>query len=188
MIFSAGALLEIELDGTVGGDEYDQLDVAGSLDLGGTLQVSLIDGFAPGVGDTFDIFDFGVLGDSEFDSIELPELVGRKAWDASDLYITGEISVIGMLDGDTDADWDVDVSDYDAFIGAFGAAGDWRTDFNEDGRVDLADFALMRGNFDAGGGLAPQGSVTATTPEPASAVLLVLGLGAVLRRRKKCAT
>jgi hypothetical protein len=90
-----------------------------------------------------------------------------------------------MLDGDTDVDWDVDSDDLDNLMSVFGAEGDWRTDFNEDGRVDLADFVLMRANFGAGSGLSPVAAPAVATPEPGTAVLLLLGLGAVIRRRKK---
>ena len=51
---------------------------------------------------------------------------------------------------------------------------------------DLIDFTMMRANFGAGVVTAPPlGDPTAATPEPASAILLLLGLGAVIRRRKK---
>ena len=184
--FGPLAGLQMELGGTVVGDEYDQLAVAGSLTLGGTLHVVLIDEFAPDAGDTFDILDWDTLGGAEFDAVVLPDLVGRKVWDTSDLYDTGEISVAGMLDGDTDVDWDVDSFDLANLVTVFGSEGDKYTDFNEDGRVDLADFALMRANFGVDVGSSPGGNPEAiTTPEPATAVLLLLGLGAVIRRRKK---
>jgi hypothetical protein len=95
------------------------------------------------------------------------------------------LRVIGMLDGDTDADWDVDSVDLANLAGVFGGDGDWHTDFNGDGRVDLTDFALMCGNFGAGVGSSPGADPVTTTPEPASAVLLLLGLGATLWRRRR---
>jgi len=177
--------LVMELGGLSGGSEYDQLDVAGDLDLDGTLQVMLIDGFAPDVGDTFDILDFDDLNGTEFEAIELPELAGRKVWDTSGLYTAGVIGVIGMLAGDTDVDWDVDADDYDTLIDTFGGAADWRTDFNEDGVIDIEDFALQRANF--GVSAAPEASPPspATTPEPATLVLLSVGGLAIVRKRRK---
>lgn len=50
--------LEIELGGTSPGTDFDQivhLLGAGTAELGGALEVRLIDGFAPSVGDTFEI-------------------------------------------------------------------------------------------------------------------------------------
>ena len=178
-----GGKLVMELGGLSGGSEYDQLDVVGNLTLGGTLQVSLIGGFAPSVGDTFEIL-FGELNDTEFDAFELPALAGRKAWDDSKLYSEGKISVIGMLDGDTDVDWDVDSVDLANLVSVVGGAGDWHTDFNEDGRVDLTDFALMRANFGAGVAPGAPGDAAAATPEPATLILMAAGLPLLLRRRR----
>ncbi|MCK4872726.1 MAG: hypothetical protein KAS72_08390 [Phycisphaerales bacterium] len=55
-------LLEIEIGGYLAGDEFDVLDIIGSLeflDIGdgvaGTLDIALIDGFTPSFGDTFDV-------------------------------------------------------------------------------------------------------------------------------------
>jgi formylglycine-generating enzyme required for sulfatase activity len=183
---AADGELVMELGGLSGGSQYDQLDVVGALTLGGTLQVVLLDGFTPDIGDTFDILDFGSLGGAEFDAIQLPELAGRKVWDTSQLYATGAISVIGMLHGDTDIDWDVDAVDYDAFIAVFGTNGDRYTDFNGDGRVDLADFVLMRENFGAGTGASPGvASETIATPEPGTLAIAVMGAAALLRRRRR---
>ncbi|MBC8508399.1 MAG: hypothetical protein H8D34_26380, partial [Chloroflexi bacterium] len=58
---SAGGTLQIEIGGTAVGTEYDQFNVAGLLTLDGTLDVSLINGFSPAVGDTFDILTFGSI-------------------------------------------------------------------------------------------------------------------------------
>ena len=185
VVFADGALLAVELGGTVEGDEHDSLDVAGDLTPGGALQVVLIDDFAPDVGDTFDIFDWGTLTGATFDEVELPELVGRKVWDISELYSEGEISVIGMLDGDTDVDWDVDSVDLANLTAVFGEAGDWHTDFNGDGRIDLIDFSLMRANFGAGVGSSPGGAPEAVTPEPATMIFLIGGVPLLLRLRRR---
>jgi len=183
LTLQTGSTLKIELGGLLAGD-WDVLDVAGAVEFGGTLQVSLIDDFVPQSGDTFDILDWGSLAATTFDAIELPELSGRIAWNTSGLYTDGVIEVIGMLDGDTDVDWDVDTDDYNNFVAVFGTEGDWHTDFNEDGRVDLTDFVLIRANFGIVVDLGPAPIATPTvTPEPATLTLLALGGLAILRRR-----
>ena len=54
-----------------------------------------------------------------------------------------------VLRGDIDAGRSVSESDYESFIGRFGLPSEGhQADLNNDGRVDLADFAIMR----AGGG------------------------------------
>jgi len=181
--FAATSTLEIELGGLIAGSQFDKL-VARDLTLEGTLQVVLIDEFDPQVGDTFDIFDWDSLGPETFHTLELPELSGRKAWDTSDLYVNGQLAVIGMLVGDTDIDWDVDADDYDTLIEMFGGIADWRTDFNEDGVIDITDFALQRAHY--GEGVSPSdilGGAPTTTPEPATLGLLAAACPWLLRRR-----
>ncbi|MDP1903262.1 MAG: LEPR-XLL domain-containing protein, partial [Pseudomonadota bacterium] len=58
-IQDAAATLEMEVGGLGAGTGYDQLNVAGLATLDGTLTVTLIDGFVPNEGDTFDIINFG---------------------------------------------------------------------------------------------------------------------------------
>jgi hypothetical protein len=45
----------MEIGGTAPGTEYDQLQVSGTATLGGTLNITLIDGFRPAVGDVFQL-------------------------------------------------------------------------------------------------------------------------------------
>ena len=67
-----GGLFAVDLGGTSVTD-YDLLDVQGAASLGGTLQVSLLSGYVPTLGDAFDI----ILADSitgAFGNILLPTL------------------------------------------------------------------------------------------------------------------
>lgn len=50
--------LTIEIGGTTPGTEFDQLSVGGTATLGGTLNVSLINGFVPGSSDQFSIMPY----------------------------------------------------------------------------------------------------------------------------------
>ena len=87
-----GSLL-IELSGTTAGSQYDVLQVDGELSADGTLEVSLLDGFQPGLGDTFNILDFGSLS-GEFGQVILPDLAGTLVWDDSAILTNGSISVV----------------------------------------------------------------------------------------------
>ena len=60
-VSSGAPVLQIELAGIAPGTEYDQLHVTGQLSLGGILQISLLNAFAPAAGNTFDILDWGTL-------------------------------------------------------------------------------------------------------------------------------
>lgn len=68
---SAG-VLEIQLGGTTAGTEYDQLTVTGTATMAGTLNVSLIDGFIPQVGDSFTILPYGTRSGG-FSTLNVPE-------------------------------------------------------------------------------------------------------------------
>lgn len=86
--------------------------------------------------------------------------------------------------GDTNDDDIVDASDYGNLIAQFGGPpGVDSADFNGDIFVDLADFAIMRGNFGFGVS-SPDAEFGATTPEPATLTVLALGGLAILRRHK----
>jgi fibronectin-binding autotransporter adhesin len=91
-------LLTLELGGHTPGSEYDQilLDSSGSLTAGGSLTVSLLGGFMPAAGDTFQVLRFGpgqVSG--AFDSITLNGTLAPGTWmDTGMLLQTGVITVV----------------------------------------------------------------------------------------------
>ncbi len=89
---SAAGTLAIELGGA-GTDAHDQLALAagsggsGSLQAGGVLQVSCLNGFLPAENEAFKILDFAdVTG--IFATLDLPT---HLPWDTCDLYVTGEL-------------------------------------------------------------------------------------------------
>lgn len=58
LTFVSGSVYEFEIGGTTVGTEYDQIDVTGTVDLGGgTLQVIQYNGFVPTAGQTFTIIN-----------------------------------------------------------------------------------------------------------------------------------
>ena len=149
---------------------------------GGDLTVSLIDGFTPTGGDTFDILNFDSLAGSFFDSIILPG--GPTDWDTSMLQTDGSLTFLaGTLSGDFNADGDVDGDDFLAWQTGFGTpAGAQNSDgdYDNDGDVDRDDLLGWQHEFGSGTGVA-----TAAVPEPASiALVLVMAvLGTYSRRR-----
>ncbi len=72
----ADGILEIELSGTTSGTGHDQLVVTGAATLSGILNVSLINGFEPQLGDTFFIVDHPTSGTGNFSVENLPVLPG----------------------------------------------------------------------------------------------------------------
>src|SRR5262249_32631365 len=135
--YAPGSTLIIELGGTSRTipTQYDSIVARGNLNLGGTLVVSLINNFMPAAGNSFDLFDWGTLNGS-FSVIQLPALASGLAWNISQLYTMGVLSV--TLAGDFNADGRVDAADYvslrkqypDITTGAgLTAYQSWRTNF-----------------------------------------------------------
>jgi T5SS/PEP-CTERM-associated repeat protein/autotransporter-associated beta strand protein len=187
VVLGSDAALQIEISGITAGGQYDQIDVAGELTLGGALAISLINGFNPTVGNSFDVLDWGSLSGT-FSIIDLPALPGSFAWDASQLYATGVLSITStLLAADFDEDGDVDGADLTKWKTGFGttaAATHMQGDANRDLDVDGADFLTWQRQL---GSSASVGAATAV-PEPATAVHMFLGLAAAgvlaLRGRK----
>ena len=90
---SDSAILQLELGGLTMGSQYDHLDITGTLTADGTLNLLLINGFTPKMGDTFDLLDFASLIGA-FDQINLPTLDNGLFFETSSLLTTGTISVV----------------------------------------------------------------------------------------------
>jgi Tol biopolymer transport system component len=119
---------EIEIAGLLAGADYDQIDVQGNLALDGDLNVTLLSGFTPSIGDSFNILDWGNLS-GVFDTINLPALGSGLAWVTHNLYTTGTLSV--SLPGDFDGDGDVDGRDFLIWQRnpSIGDLADWQTNY-----------------------------------------------------------
>jgi alpha-amylase len=91
-----------------------------------------------------------------------------------------------IFPGDSDGDGDVDDDDYHDLIAQFGGTpGEDNADFNNDGKVDLSDFVILR-EFFSQAAAAPGADLQATaTPEPAAIALLGAAIPWVLRRKRK---
>lgn len=87
----SASTLEMELGGTTAGSDYDQLSIMGGLDVAGTLKVTLINGFTPSAGQSFQLFDGSTSGN--FSSLQLPHLPAGLFWHTSQLHSAGLLSV-----------------------------------------------------------------------------------------------
>jgi autotransporter-associated beta strand protein len=135
--FGSTNTLLMELGGTGRGSQYDAILASGNLSLDGTLAVSLINGFTPVAGNSFDLLDWGTRGGT-FDLVQLPTLTSGLTWNTAQLYTTGVISVTGAtgLRGDFNRDGTVDAFDIDLLAAA--AHNDSHNlfyDLNDDGSV-----------------------------------------------------
>ena len=112
LALQSGAQTDIELGGNTRGSLYDAVVSNGTATLNGALNVALINNFKPVAGAAFDILDWGTLTGT-FSSIALQPLTGGVAWDTSQLYTTGVLSVVGTgIPGDYNNNGIVDAADY----------------------------------------------------------------------------
>jgi hypothetical protein len=160
LVLGYGTNLQIELGGTSPGAQFDQLQVAGKLSLDGKLNVSFINGFSPVPGNSFDILDW-TTQTGIFSNVQLAPLANGLAWDTSQFYSAGIISVASAaLSGDYNLNGVVDAADYVV----------WRKNAGSP-----QDYTTWRAHFGQ-----PNGSgnsmAAAAVPEPTSITLLVVAL------------
>ena len=89
------ASLHLEIAGPDPG-HYDRVSVAGNLDLAGSLVVSLLDGYQPPVGASFQLLDADTFTGS-FLAVDLPGLPEGRGWDTSRLESEGLLTVRDTL-------------------------------------------------------------------------------------------
>ena len=165
--------LEIELADSpgLGGIDYDQLDVIGSIELAGILDIQLYDGFMPAIGDRFDVITYDYNRYGVFDQVLLPKMPGLGL----DLvYMSKSVRLVTRLAGDLNGDGFVGLDDLDIVLGAWNdnvKAGTWVDgDPSGDGFVGLDDLDIILNNWNAG---TPPGDQASTTiPEPAAGLML----------------
>ncbi|RJP38134.1 MAG: hypothetical protein C4547_04915 [Phycisphaerales bacterium] len=155
---SDGAL-EIELGGLVPDTEHDVFVVTGDATLGGALEILLIDGFEPQVGDTFTVMTYG-SHTGEFAEVVPPcGYAFAVHYNAND--VTLEVTGVGVpTPGDLDGDCDVDLDDYKRVAPCIGGPGvevppqgcdpdDFAAaDLDLDRDVDIADVGAFCNRFD----------------------------------------
>jgi len=172
----ATGTLALEIGGLIAGEEHDKLVITGTADLNGTISVELTDSFTPAANDTFDVLDFASFVNSGY-VFDFSQAGDESSWD------TGSFETLGTL--------------------CFGECVGGFTDFNNSGFWDLPDLNLVLFNWQQGEAALPvewvnqrpttvgldslnlvlfnwqQPSSLAVVPEPASLVVLLLGLLAV---------
>jgi T5SS/PEP-CTERM-associated repeat protein len=143
--------LHIELSDTTSGPSL----ITDSLELGGTLEISLADGFLPALGNTFDILDFNTVSGS-FSEMNLPALEDGLLWDTSQrkLLIDGTICVGACipLAGDFNVDGVVNSADYTRWKNNLGN-NSLALNGNGSGALTVgqADYDLWKENFGRSG-------------------------------------
>jgi autotransporter-associated beta strand protein len=160
-----GGILNAEL----GPSTYDRIVAGGNVALAGILNVSLVDGFSPAAGNSFNLLDWSTVGGA-FATINLPALATGLNWNTSQFYSTGVLSVVGGLLGDFNNDGKVDGADYVAWRKIDGSPAGyslWRTHF---------------GQTAGSGSELPSAESLSAVPEPNLAMLFVICAPLLLRR------
>ena len=207
IVLSTTSTTQIELGGLTAGAQYDQLDVAGTVDLDGTLQLaplaSYTDPATRGTADDFTIITSGdrsgTFSTVQYDGSTLaPDFETDGGGSFRDhvagglfrsvTYTSTAVSVQNLLasEGDTDGDRDVDTLDLTGMIinytGATGSGTTWLTgDTDGDGDTDTVDLTTAIINFTGASNTA------AAVPEPSGLLLLVLAVGCLtVARVRSC--
>jgi hypothetical protein len=183
---AGGGRLEIEVGGTTSGTEFDAIH-AHNLQLGGTLDVDIINNFVPLAGQSFPFLTYTGGRFGSFTNELLPALPGGLFFDVA--YNTGVVSleVEGVL-GDYNRNGLVDATDYIVWRKTFGQMGaGLAADGDRSGTIDAGDFDVWMTKFgqlapSPGASLKPQIGV----PEPGSVGLvalaaLIIGIGLTRR-------
>ena len=176
--------LFLEIGGVIPGTEYDRLEIDGTAMIDGTLDVSLINGFTPSVGNNFGfLFANGGFGGS-FSALNLPDITGMGMdWLLNPGGSTLFLEVIATLPGDLDGDGFVGINDLNIVLANWNQnvpPANPLADPSGDGFVGIDDLNAVLGNWNAGTPPTAQAAI----PEPGTLVLLGLSGLAVLRRSR----
>ena len=136
---TAAGLLEIELQGT-SLSLYDRMTLTGLAQVDGELDVSLIGGFAPVLGDSFTILSAAGGVSGEFSVLGLPALTPGLTWDVVYNPTFVNLLVTDQIDPDFNQDGSLDCLDVDALVAEIVAgANDGVFDLTSDGAVNHDD-------------------------------------------------
>lgn len=90
-------VLEIEIAGTVPGEEFDVLVVTGDVILGGTLELVFLNGFIPGPNDIFPFLKVGGSMSGEFANVSITGLPDGFGFDLVFDATSGEFVLSGFV-------------------------------------------------------------------------------------------
>jgi T5SS/PEP-CTERM-associated repeat protein len=155
-------------------DAFGQVQVGGAAALAGTLEVSLLDGYMPMAGDSFQILTAGGGRTGMFGTEILPALAVGLEWDVqyNPNSVVLAVTAPGLI-GDYNDDGAVDAADYVVWR-KFNNTMTTLPNDSTPGDVDDGDYDEWREHFGetAGAGANANGTV----PEPATMVILILAV------------
>jgi T5SS/PEP-CTERM-associated repeat protein len=164
-------------------EEFVPIESAGQAALAGSLSVALASGYAPQLGDTFQVVTASNVSGT-FSTASLPTLNAGLAWDLDYAPQSVTLTVVPGLTADFNGDGQVNSTDLASWRTGFGKTtgavrGDG--DADGDGDVDGNDFLAWQRQLGQGSA-AP---ATAPVPEPGTAALCAMGLAAIAGHRRR---
>jgi hypothetical protein len=178
------ANLEIELGGDIKGTSYDSVAAAGSVSLGGTLDVSLLDAFSPALGDSFEILSAAGGVSGVFDSMLFPDLGPQLAMDVIYGANSVTLAVVPALPGDYNNDGTVDAADYVVFRKFEGTTNMLPNDAIG-GTIGPAHYGQWSAHFGQTAGSGSTVSAHGAVPEPTGALLLIIGASFAICKERR---
>jgi hypothetical protein len=174
-----GGTLQIDIGGTIAGDEHDVMHIDGLTVLGGTLDVRLADLgngiFSPSVGDAFEVLTSTEEISGEFAELSLPAGFEWNVLYNPSSVVVSVLDVLALL-GDYNASGQVEQADLDLVLlnwgaGAAAPPSGWTSDLPT-GNIDQdeLDRVLLNWGNAAGSSLV---STSSGVPEPASMMLIL---------------
>lgn len=128
--------------------EFDKLVVGNIVNLGGELDIELVDGFIPPLGSSYDIIT-ATTRNGGFSIINSPIFSGGQSLRPQ--YLSNRVRLVVMFVGDVNGDDCVDDVDLAMVLAAFGnTCIGCPEDLNADGIVDDVDLALVLVSFGLG--------------------------------------
>jgi hypothetical protein len=169
----------------------DKLATTGSATLGGAPNLSLVGGFTPAAGQSFDLLNAtgGITG--QFSSITLPPLLTGGHGPFWNLVYTNTDVILRLIaspTGDYNHNGIVDTADYVVWRDELGQTGfNLPADGDGDGdnTITQTDDNVWRGNFGNHYGSGSGAVANAAVPEPATIIMLIIGALAMLPHRRE---
>ncbi|MGE3239888.1 MAG: beta strand repeat-containing protein [Pirellulales bacterium] len=180
----ATGLWLVDLEG-LGLNQFDRFTLTGAAKLDGTLSMDIGGGYVPAAGDTLNILSAvgGVTGG--FSSVLQPGgMPAGLIFEVVYQPTLVQLVAVNFLPGDYNENGVVDAADYTNWQDTLGQevveySG---ADGNGNGIIDQADYDVWTANFGSTLGTGAGALAPVSVPEPASALLLLGGVAAILGR------
>jgi hypothetical protein len=169
--------LSFKLSGLTSQVDFGKVEGTHTLTAGGKLAITLGTGFAPALGNSFDLIDWcnTCSLDGSFSTLALPPLASGLKWDSSQLYTTGVLAVGVGVPGDFNQNGVVDAPDYVIWRKYLGTT------------YTQVDYDIWRLHFGQPPGSGAGAVANAAVPEPGTMVLLMYATACGCLRPRRAA-